>query len=414
MSGASTAPGRLLDVAGRAGRLDVAEEALVQLCNPQFAGRGVGTEGNRLARQWIGDRLAAWGYRTDLIPFEAADVEVLRLEASPSLIAVQDGAERAFKHRVDFAEHPASKAAAMPGSGVVRTLLEHLAPGDWLVVRTADELERRAAEVAARGGGGILLAISGRGPFLPKQLRARAPLSVPALIVHEDVIGSIEGRLVRAAVPLSRVPARGASIVGELVGADARLARAPVVLGAHFDGIGDDPGGNRLPAAADNAAGVAVVLQVAQVLADLEVRPRHPLVMAGFDGEEVGALGSRAHATHMVAEGLVGEVINLDGAGRANEAVWVEASENAGRLLAALDRAGRELEIPLVLGPVASDNRRYAEAGFPSVGVALGGRHAHTPADMLDQVEPQAMRTAARLLAATVWLLAYEPEANRG
>jgi aminopeptidase YwaD len=100
-------------------------------------------------------------------------------------------------------------------------------------------------------------------------------------------------------------------------------------------------------------------------------------------------------------------IINLDRAARFNKAVWVEAGSGADDLITALDIAGQWLEIPLILGALASDNRRYAAAGFPSVGIALGGSAGHTPADMLELVDSEAMQLAARLLLATIWQLAF-------
>ena len=100
-------------------------------------------------------------------------------------------------------------------------------------------------------------------------------------------------------------------------------------------------------------------------------------------------------------------MINLDGAARFNAAVWVEAGASTDTLITALDHAGQWLEIPLTLGNVASDNRRYAAAGFPAVGVALGGAGGHTPADTAEQVDSGAMQMAAKLLLASLWQLAF-------
>ena len=135
--------------------------------------------------------------------------------------------------------------------------------------------------------------------------------------------------------------------------------------------------------------------------------PRRPIIFAAFDGEEVQAQGSLAYAQHLPAQGRSPLVVNLDGAARFNEAVWVEAGPSTDSLIAALDIAGQWLEIPLVLGAVASDNRRYAAVGFPSVGVALGGGGGHTPADVPALVDVEAMQLAARLLLATIWQLAF-------
>jgi hypothetical protein len=45
-----------------------------------------------------------------------------------------------------------------------------------------------------------------------------------------------------------------------------------------------------------------------------------------------------------------------------------------------------------------STNRRYAAAGLPSVGIALGGSGGHTPADVPESVDGAAMQLAARFL----------------
>ena len=73
--------------------------------------------------------------------------------------------------------------------------------------------------------------------------------------------------------------------------------------------------------------------------------------------------------------------MNLDGAAQFHQAVWAELSDNADALIQALDQAGEWLETPLTVGAVGSDNRRYAQVGFPTVGLALGGVGGHTPAD---------------------------------
>jgi hypothetical protein len=65
-------------------------------------------------------------------------------------------------------------------------------------------------------------------------------------------------------------------------------------------------------------------------------------------------------------------VLNLDGAARMQEAVWVEPGAEAEPLLAAVDRAGEAWEIPLAVGQVSPHHRRFAAAGFPAVGLSVG------------------------------------------
>ncbi len=90
------------------------------------------------------------------------------------------------------------------------------------------------------------------------------------------------------------------------------------------------------------------------------------------------------------------------------EAVWVEPGAGTDPLITALDQAGRWLGIPLVMGAVSSDNRRFAQVGIPAVGIAAGGANFHTPADTVERVEPEVMRQVGRLLLTAIWQLAWK------
>ena len=118
-------------------------------------------------------------------------------------------------------------------------------------------------------------------------------------------------------------------------------------------------------------------------------------------------MGSRILANLFQAQGQAPFLINLDGAARFHEAVWVEPSPGSEPLLQALDQAGRWLGIPLMVGNVASDNRQFTGAGFPSVGLALGSYGMHSPADTIEHVDQEAMTIAGQLLLAIIWQLAF-------
>jgi Zn-dependent M28 family amino/carboxypeptidase len=179
------------------------------------------------------------------------------------------------------------------------------------------------------------------------------------------------------------------------------------VLSAHYDGVGDIDGRHR-PGAADNAAGVAVVLEAARHLKD-SLPAGLGLTVALLDGEEIGAVGSARHAARLIAEGRSPLVVNVDGAGELYEAVAVEAGGPAHPILAALDAAGRAAGVPLRAGQVASDNRRYAAAGQAAVGLGAGMHGYHTEHDTAEHVQPETLTAMARLVIATVADLAASP-----
>ncbi len=81
--------------------------------------------------------------------------------------------------------------------------------------------------------------------------------------------------------------------------------------------------------------------------------------------------------------------------------------EHTHTILEALNQAGRWLDIPLIPGNIASDHRQFAQIEFPAVGLSVGATGLHTPADAMEQVQPEALLVAATLLLTTIWQLAW-------
>ncbi|MDY6940067.1 MAG: M20/M25/M40 family metallo-hydrolase [Cyanobacteriota bacterium] len=91
----------------------------------------------------------------------------------------------------------------------------------------------------------------------------------------------------------------GINIVAVRPGTDA--AAGTILLGAHYDTVPNSPGAD------DNATGVAAVLEIARLLANVDT-PR-TLELVFFDSEEVGLLGSLAYASTADAETLHGAIV---------------------------------------------------------------------------------------------------------
>jgi Zn-dependent M28 family amino/carboxypeptidase len=239
---------------------------------------------------------------------------------------------------------------------------------------------------------------------MPKMIAGPAPVGVPVLWIRTDlhqrmIAAAAHGNAsLRASVPIRTVEVTGANLHATFTSPSGAAVR--VLLVAHYDGVGDDPE-VRLPAAADNASGVAVVIEAARLLAPV-LPPGVGLEVALLDGEEIGATGSARHAPS-VPPGTF--VLNLDGAAALHGAAVIEAGGPAHGLLAALDRAGRDTGVPLRAGAMPSDNRRYAAVGLPSIGIGMGIPGYQTPAETADRVDARTMDAAARLLTGTVWHL---------
>jgi hypothetical protein len=111
----------------------------------------------------------------------------------------------------------------------------------------------------------------------------------------------------------------GRNVLGAIAGADPALSREWVVIGAHYDHLGEGGSGSLAPGekaihngADDNSA----VLRAAERIA-AGPRPARSVLFAAFTGEESGLLGSAYFVGHpTLAGGTMVGMINLDMVGR--------------------------------------------------------------------------------------------------
>jgi hypothetical protein len=397
----TTAPPRAVQALLNELNINHAASVLHALCSDLFAGRRIGTRGHDLAQAWLQQQMGKQGLDVKLFPFTQA-AAVLNLRSLPEFHIKSTG--WALEYRHEFQEHPLSKFQDTPIEGVA---FQGTPRQGWMISSSLPDAQTLSEWLAAGVIGMLVPQHSGSDGYLPKRIMPRSPLSVPVISVREDMLATLEGQMIQATMPLEASDIHGGHVLGYLAGSDTALSNEPLIVGAHFDGVGDDVAGCRLPGAADNAAGVAVVLEVARAITHVRSTPRRPIIFAAFDGEEINAIGSLAYAEALKREGKTPTVINLDGAARFHDSIWAELSPNTDTLFSALDVAGEWLELPLISGAVGSDNRRYAQAGFPTVGLALGGLGGHTPADTVQQVDLNSMTLAGRLLLATIWQLGF-------
>jgi hypothetical protein len=138
---------------------------------------------------------------------------------------------------------------------------------------------------------------------------AAAPQQLPALTVEIET-------------EIEKIEATGRNVLAILQGHDEKRSREHIVIGAHYDHLGQVSGEDGTVTiyngADDNASGVAGILEIAERLADSGTR--RSILFASFDAEEVGALGS-LHLTRNAPVPLesIAAMINLDMIGRMQE-----------------------------------------------------------------------------------------------
>ena len=198
--------------------------------------------------------------------------------------------------------------------------------------------------------------------------------------------------------------ATGANAIGRLPANGEGGTQRWIVLGAHFDGVAGSPGAN------DNASGVVAVLAVARMLRDLPCR-REGIIVAMFDEEEIGLVGSKAFADRLVADKTdVVAVHSVDQVG------WDSDGDNRFELelptseLLEEYRASAEVVGASVVrtSTDTSDHQSFRALGMPAVGITEEyvnrdtSTHAHRSTDTADTINTGYQALAVRLVAHVV------------
>lgn len=199
-------------------------------------------------------------------------------------------------------------------------------------------------------------------------------------------------------------PFATANVLAKLEGRDPTLRGEWVVVGAHYDHLGQRKPGKVYRGADDNASGTAAVLEIAEAFARAPMRPRRSLLFGFFSAEEDGLLGSRWYVEHaVVPPGKTAAMINLDMVGRNDpKEVEVYGIESAAVFEGWLEELAAELDLEVLPrgGSVfaRSDQYSFYEAKIPVL-FLHGGLHSdyHQTRDVPQRIEDTKVERIARL-----------------
>ncbi len=216
------------------------------------------------------------------------------------------------------------------------------------------------------------------------------------------------------------------NVIGMLPGTNPAFNGQALVVSAHYDHLGfgwpdarAGAKGQLHPGADDNASGVAVMLELARLMAD--AKPERTVIFAAFAGEEAGRLGSRhyvrAAQTPGAAFPLSGHIadLNLDTVGRLGDGkVTIFGAGSARELPFIFMGASAVTGIPAQAVTQefdASDNAAFVEAGIPAVQIfASTANDYHRPSDTPDKIDYAGMGKVAAILKEAVDYLAARAE----
>lgn len=395
------------------------------LAHDLLEGRGTATRGEALAALYLEARfrdlglapLTHAGYRL-VVPLEAVrfdDAETtLRIvggsaarTARPPDFYHRGGGEKAFRDIAGdllYAGAVSGALEALRGYPDLTDRVVVLAPG-W---ENVGEVE---AELHRRGASGVIELVPNR-PFYDRLRVVRGPVrfflreevddpfnqgSIPVVVGSTDLIGSLGlgerfrpghapdraddlGTSVRLDWALETEPRLGYNVAARLEGTDPALSDEPIVYVAHYDhvGYGEPAAGDSIwNGFVDNAAGVAMVLEVARSFS--EDPPARPVVFLLVTGEEQGLLGSSwfVHDPPIALE-RIRAVINLDGgAPPATPTSWWISAAHLGaleeRIRNVFDDLGQELDVRPA--NAHSDHWSFARRGVPTLFLVPGSEY---------------------------------------
>ena len=220
------------------------------------------------------------------------------------------------------------------------------------------------------------------------------------------------------------LPAR--NVIAVLPGANPSLNGQALVVSAHYDHLGfgwpdarAGAKGQLHPGADDNASGVAVMLELARLMA--HEKPERSVVFAAFAGEEAGLRGARHYVEAARAQGapiaLSGHIadLNLDTVGRlADGKVTIFGTGSARELPFIFMGAGAVtgVSVQAVAQEIAaSDHTAFVEAGVPAVQLfASVASDYHRPSDTADKIDYAGLGKVAAILKEAVDYLAARAE----
>jgi hypothetical protein len=209
--------------------------------------------------------------------------------------------------------------------------------------------------------------------------------------------------------------AQSQNVLGVIPGSDPEVGNEVVVISAHYDHVGVSPTGEVFSGADDDASGVAVMMELAKVMASGNFSPKRTILFAAWGAEEAGLLGSEYYVEQDPKYPLEDTVavlqmdmigvgdstgVNVSG-GVEFPDLFNQIAANANELFLAsadLTSGGR------------SDHAPFINAGVPAVMFQTMGPHLyyHTPADSIDTIDRFELELTGRVVGATAYEIAMD------
>ncbi|MDF2681568.1 MAG: hypothetical protein K0R47_2758 [Brevibacillus sp.] len=346
---------------------------ILYLSSPDFSGRLSGTVGARKAATFLAKSLLQAGFSPagEMEYFSSVNVPAARL-VGPSHLKIGD---QVLQHRIDFSEMSPYSSGGIAEGPIISVRdgddlhTDQLSGKIVLIPELPPDIDLRSTiQSAADLGVTALLIESGEPNWFHKTVFGSGQSRIPVIRLRRSIVKAVDhpGLRVHLELPLEVNTLPCQNVMGFLPGIHQNRT---LLLCAHYDHVGDDPDGLRFPGTIDNASGVAVILEVARMLANREYALPFNVMVAFLTGEESGLWGSKQLAVNSPMP--LTAVINLDCLGFETElhALRIGHQASSGWLTELASSVIKDHGVDVRWMAGGDDSVAFIQNGIPTVGL---------------------------------------------
>ncbi|MBC8279191.1 MAG: M28 family peptidase [Chloroflexi bacterium] len=337
---AETRVAETLDTAGVEAYVQL--EALLAELGP----RASATEQESNAAKYLEDKFQQLGYATEIQSFPVIEHKLSGL-----------GLTLTTPEQREFSALPMSESGLGDVSGILTPVglaMPDDIPEDGLEGRIAlakrgvIKFQAKAENVFAAGAVGLVVYNNASGVF---QGALAEESKFPVISISGDdgkaIIELLAASETQASITLTLEERPSQNVIAEKP--TKGTSEAVVVLGGHYDSIPDVSGAN------DNASGIAVLLTIAEMLADADLS--FTLRIVPFGSEELGLLGSQAYVESLTDQELenTNAMLNFDALGTGSGVTVFGTSELTEIIKSVGAESGVDIALTRGLGRGTSD-----------------------------------------------------------
>lgn len=216
-------------------------------------------------------------------------------------------------------------------------------------------------------------------------------------------------------------PENNINLIASLKGTDFEIGDEIVMAGAHLDTWHGSDG------AADNSAGVAVMMEAIRILKALDVKPKRTIQIALWGGEEQGLIGSKSYVQQHLKNLKTGKLqkghdnfvayYNIDTGGGKIRGIYTQGNDKAAATLLPQTAPFKGWDLDVITTELSggSDHVMFDAADVASFDywqdpLTYWSLQHHTNLDVLELIPEENLKTNAIIVAYHLYCAAMQEE----